>query len=58
MPKQRVFEVYVKRVFSNFEVLKEYIVVSETRPMDDDFNLKQGEKIMKIRELDAEVIVK
>jgi hypothetical protein len=58
MPKQRVFEVYVKRVFSNFEVLKEYIVVSETRPMDDDFKLKQGEKIMKIRELDAEVIVK
>jgi hypothetical protein len=58
MPKQRVFEVYVKRVFSNFEVLKEYIVVSETRPMDDDFKLKQGEKIMKIRELDAEVIVR
>jgi hypothetical protein len=55
--KLRAFEVTVLKTFSNFQALKHYIVVSEKRPQPEDVE-GMNEKLMEIKELNAEVIIK
>lgn len=55
---RRAFEVIALKQFSNFHVLKRYIVVSEKMPLPEDLNLKENEEIVETTELKAQVVIK
>ena len=55
--KLRVFDVLALKKFSNFEAIKRYVVISETRPHPDQIR-RENEKVMLITEqMNTEVII-